>query len=110
MSYLKEEFYLSLKVFKTAVGLLLILFFIGGALLLWQKNLLRKDFFFNTPEKSPRLQLEFESGKLVKNLKEKQIKYLHSYKQKDIKKQTVKVPIERAIDFLSENNFPKDSQ
>ena len=67
------------KLYFAFASLLSIVFFIGLGLYFFQKNLLphRAHAIEIAPNTSPRQQLEFESGKLAHDLREKQMKELH---------------------------------
>jgi hypothetical protein len=105
MNQLPEPFQIpAKKTFSIALSLLLIIGVILLALILWLRHWPKETPHETAPPVSARHQVEFESGLLLQEYKQQQTNELNSYSWQDAQHQFAKVPIEHAIEALSETH------
>ena len=99
-----EEFKLNIvKVLAATTALVLLLVFLSVVLREWQKSFppaTPLELVHPSPQ-SPRQQIEFESGALLKNLKGQQQQELQQYRWTDPEHRFAQVPVDRAMEALA---------
>jgi hypothetical protein len=95
------------KIQFTAVGLLSLILISGLFLISYQNGMMKNYHSLSlpaVPSKSPRGQIEFESGVYALRLRTDQLRNLESYQIPEVREPWAQVPINRAIEVMVQKN------